>query len=164
MIWRGMVAADLDAVLAAAAEIHPGYPEDAAVFAERLALWPRGCRVLDDGGTLAGYALTHPWHYGAPPKLDTLLGALPADADTYYLHDIALRPSARGRGAARAAVAGFVALAAELGLPSLSLVAVNQSRPVWEAQGFRVAADAAPDLGSYGGIAWFMARRIADTL
>ncbi len=164
MIWRDMTSADLDAVLDAAAVIHPGYPEDRSVFAERLELWPRGCRVLDDGGRLAGYAVTHPWRYGDPPKLDTLLGALPEVADTYYFHDIALLPRARGRGASRVVVAGLAGLAERLGLATVSLVAVNASRPIWEAQGFAVAADAVPDLGSYGGEAWFMVRRLRDTL
>lgn len=163
MNWRPMRAADLAALSAAAAAIHPGYPESDAVFAERLTLAPEGCHVLDDGGALAGYALTHPWRYGEPPKLDTLLGAIPADADTWYLHDVALLPHARGRGASAAIVGIVAALAAERGLASLSLVAVNHSRPIWEARGFAVAADAAPDLSSYGGVAWFMARRIGDT-
>lgn len=164
MIWRAMIPADLDAVLAAAAIIHPGYPEDRAVFAERLALWPEGCRVLERAGALAGYAVTHPWRYGQPPKLDTLLGGLAADADTYYFHDIALLPDARGRGASRAVVADFAGMAERLGFASISLVAVNASRPIWEAQGFGVATDAAPDLGSYGGEAWFMVRRLHDTI
>lgn len=164
MIWRPMRTADLAAVSRAAAEIHPGYPEADAVFAERLELCPEGCRVLDDDGALAGYALTHPWRYGSPPKLDTLLGAIPADADTWYLHDVALLPAARGRGASAAIVELVVACARARGLASLSLVAVNDSRPIWEARGFAVAADAAPDLSSYGGVAWFMSRRISDTI
>lgn len=164
MTWRPMRAADLAAVSRAAAAIHPGYPEADAVFAERLELCPEGCRVLDDGGALAGYALTHPWRYGRPPKLDTLLGAIPADADTWYLHDVALLPGARGRGAS-AAIVGLVADRARArGLGNLSLVAVNCSRPVWEARGFAVAADAAPDLSSYGGVAWFMSRPLRDTI
>jgi len=164
MIWRSMASADLDAVLAAAAVIHPGYPEDRAVFAERLALCPEGCRVLAQAGELVGYAVTHPWQYGHPPKLDTLLGALPSAPDTYYFHDIALLPQARGRGASRVVVAELAGLAERLGLATVSLVAVNASRPIWESQGFRVATDATPDLGSYGGEAWFMARHLHDTI
>ncbi|NEW95116.1 GNAT family N-acetyltransferase, partial [Rhodopseudomonas sp. BR0M22] len=43
--WRGMTPADLPAVDAIAAVVHAAYPEDAAVFAERLALHPDGCLV-----------------------------------------------------------------------------------------------------------------------
>jgi GNAT superfamily N-acetyltransferase len=163
MIWRAMTETDLDAVEAAAAVIHPGYPEDRGVFAERLALWPEGCRVLERAGGLVGYAITHPGVYGRPPKLNTLLGTLAPNADTYYFHDIALLPGVRGRGGARVLVADLASLAERLGFATLSLVAVNASRPIWEAQGFDVATDATPDLGSYGGEAWFMVRQITDT-
>jgi GNAT superfamily N-acetyltransferase len=157
--WREMRQSDLAAVLATAAVVHPGYPEDAAVFAERLALHAAGCRVLADAADrVLGYTLTHPWCYGAPPKLNTLLRAIPADADTYYLHDIAILPAARGAGAATALLALLAEHAAALGLTRMSLVAVNASRPIWEKRGFVVAADARPDLASYGGEAWFMAR------
>lgn len=30
-------------------------------------------------------------------RMDALLGSLPEDADTYYLHDIAMLPEARGQ-------------------------------------------------------------------
>jgi hypothetical protein len=43
--WRAMAAADLPAVNALAERIHPSFPEDAAIFAERLRLYPDGCRV-----------------------------------------------------------------------------------------------------------------------
>ncbi len=158
--WRAMRQSDLAAVLAVADVVHPGYPEDAAVFAERLALHGAGCLVLTDAaGRVAGYTLTHPWRYGVPPKLNTLLRAIPADADTYYLHDIALLPAARGAGAATALLDILSAHARELGLTRTSLVAVNASRPIWERRGFAVADDAHPDLSSYGGEAWFMVRR-----
>ncbi|WP_337996886.1 GNAT family N-acetyltransferase [Oleispirillum naphthae] len=155
---------DLAAVRQIAGTVHPDYPEDAAVFAERLALYPAGCRLFADAeGRAAGYALTHPWRHGAPPKLDTLLGAIPADADTYYLHDIALLPWTRGRGAATGLLADLARLAREEGFARMSLVAVNASRPVWERRGFSVDAETAADLASYGGEAWFMTRSIDDT-
>lgn len=132
-----MTAADLAVVRAIAAEIHPAYPEDEAVFAERLALFAAGSLVLEGPSSrIAGYVLSHPWHFGAPPKLDTLLGALPERASTYYLHDLALLPEARGSGAARALVGRLVQMARKLSLPSLSLVAVNGSAGFWQRQQF----------------------------
>jgi len=163
-MWRAMSEDDLAAVRQIAGIVHPDYPEDAAVFAERLALYPPGCRLfVDASGRAAGYALTHPWRHRTPPKLDTLLGAIPADADTYYLHDIALLPWTRGRGAATELLADLALLAREAGLSRMSLVAVNASRPVWEHRGFTVDAEAAADLASYGGEAWFMTRFLDDT-
>jgi len=44
-----MTEADLPAALAIAEVVHPNYPEDPAVFTERLALYPRGCLVLVQG-------------------------------------------------------------------------------------------------------------------
>lgn len=156
--WRPMAPSDLPAVGAMAAAIHPGYPEDDAVFAERLALHPAGCRLLAAGEHAAGYVISHPWR-GAPPALDTLLGSVPADADHYYIHDLALLPASRGTGAAAAIVGDLRRHARSLGLARLSLVAVNGSGPFWRRQGFAdlPAGDAAAKLASYGGGACLMA-------
>jgi len=163
-MWRAMTEDDLAAVREIAEIVHPDYPEDAAVFAERLALYPEGCHLFVDAeGRAAGYALTHPWLHGTPPKLNTLLAAIPADADTYYLHDIALLPWTRGRGAATDLLSFLAHRAMEIGLSRMSLVAVNASRPVWERRGFAVDVETGPDLSSYGAEAWFMARSLSDT-
>ena len=41
-----------------------------------------------------------------PPKLDTLLGQLPAQPDTYYLHDLALLPGSPAINAGNPAFSG----------------------------------------------------------
>jgi len=203
-----MTSADLPALLAIADIVHPTYPEDAAVFQERLALFPAGCLVLEfhplltspikgeghDGGVapskalpldggglgegdahqresnrekghLIGYIISHPWTYASPPALNSLLGALPALPTTYYIHDIALLPEARGTGAANAVVAKLIELAEELGLPNLSLVAVNNSVAFWQRHGFALTAIPALDakLRSYDEAARFMVRATAET-
>jgi GNAT superfamily N-acetyltransferase len=158
--WRGMTRADLGAVMAIAAEAHPDFPEEAEIFAERLRLFGAGCRVLDMAGGIGAYLVSHPWREHEPPALNAPLGALPAVPGTYYVHDLALLPRARSTGAARLAVADAVGLARGLGLPSLSLVAVNGSTGFWVRQGFSVVADPRLDakLASYGGDARFMMR------
>lgn len=160
--WRPMTAADLPAVNALAALIHPGYPEDAAVFAERLRLYPPGCRVLERDGELAAYVVSHPWVDRAPPSLNTLLGELPARPSSYYLHDIALLPEVRGTGAAVEAVTSLAEQARVERLPSLSLIAVNGSEGFWRRQGFAPVEDQAlaAKLCSYGGDAQFMIRML----
>lgn len=160
--WRQMQPADLPAVHALAALIHPAYPEDEAVFAERLRLYPPGCRVLECNGKLTAYAISHPWLDRAPPKLNALLGELPPQPSTYYLHDIALMPGMRGTGAAAELVTSLVEQARAERLPSLSLIAVNGSEGFWRRQGFEaVVCDALTDkLRSYGGDAQFMMRRL----
>lgn len=166
-----MTPADLPGVMALAAVVHPAYPEDRAVFAERLDLWPPGCRVLDGrdegagarrGEGLAGYAVSHPWHAGAVPALNSLLGALPAATRTWYLHDLALRPGARGTGAAGRLVAELAHLAAAQGFAEMALVAVNGSSGFWRHHGFRCAHDASLDrrLASYDNEARYMRRRL----
>ncbi|HWL04395.1 MAG TPA: GNAT family N-acetyltransferase [Xanthobacteraceae bacterium] len=161
-VWRPMAAADLPAVMEIAGKVHPGYPEDEAVFAERLRLCPRGCLVAESAGAAVAYAVSHPWHAHHPPKLNTLLGALPAAPQTFYIHDIALLPAARGTGLGRAIVAQLADVARGGGLPNLSLVAVNGSVPFWRRQGFVI--DDAPalreSLRSYGGDAAFMTRNL----
>ncbi|MET3512657.1 GNAT superfamily N-acetyltransferase [Pseudacidovorax sp. 1753] len=152
---------DLPAVLQIAAEVHPGYPEGEAVFAERLALFGGGCLCLaTPGGVLAGYVLSHPWQADAPPALDTLLQRLPVPAPAYYLHDMALLPAARGLGAAGRAMPLLAAQAVAAGCREMALVAVNGSAGFWARQGFEVreVPALAAKLASYDAAARFMVR------
>ncbi|SUE44585.1 GNAT family N-acetyltransferase [Roseomonas gilardii] len=166
--WRAMEAADLAAVGRVAAHVHPDYPEDEAVFAERLSLCPEGCLVLarplgDPLGDPCGYVVAHPWRLGQPPALNSLIGALPAAADTLYVHDIALLPACRGGGAAGRVLERLEKLARRQGLPSLSLVAVGGSPGFWLRRGFRERADEAlrEKLRSYGDAARYMVKDLA---
>lgn len=155
-----MTAGDLAAVGGIAARVHPLFPEEDAVFAERLALHPAGCLVLEDAAGPAGYAVSHPWHAADFPPLDTLIGAIPPGAGAYYIHDVAILPEARGSGAAGTVARHLIAHAGRLGLPCLSLVAVNGSAPFWARHGFTDATDEAlaARLGGYGADARFMTR------
>jgi ribosomal protein S18 acetylase RimI-like enzyme len=157
-IWRPMTASDLPAVLAVAAVVHPDYPEEEAVFAERLRLFPQGCLVLDGPKGLLGYVVSHPWHRGGPPALNTLLGRLPEAPGAFYIHDLALLPEARGTGAGRLIVGRLVALAREAQQPRLALVAVNDSSGFWQRQGFREMHDPAlaAKLASYDDAARYL--------
>jgi len=157
--------ADLPAALAVADLVHPRYPEDPAIFAERLALYPAGCLVLMQGEEQIGYIVSHPWSYGEPPALNSLLGALPLAPSTYYIHDIALLPRARGTGAAKTVIAHLADRAEALGLPNLSLIAVNDSVAFWQRHGFAVTPDPALDkkLRSYDESARFMVRQCGQT-
>lgn len=134
-----MRADDLAAVSAISDAVHGRYTEPIVVYAERLALHREGCRVLMLEGEVAGYLIGHPWHRCRPPALGALLGAIPADADSYYLHDIALLPAARGSGAGRAALDLVVAEARALGLAEITLTAVAGANRFWAAHGFDYA-------------------------
>jgi GNAT superfamily N-acetyltransferase len=144
-----MRAGDLAAVSAISDAVHGRYTEPVAVYAERLELYPAGCRVFEFEGEVAGYLISHPWHRQSPPKLGALLGAIPADADTFYLHDIALLPSARGTGAGRIALDLVVGDARALGFAEVTLMAVGGADLYWAAQGFdHVPREADPSYGA----------------
>lgn len=147
--WRSMRAGDLAAVSAISDAVHGRYTEPVAVYAERLALWPKGCRVFEREGEIAGYLIAHPWHRDSPPKLGALLGAIPADTDTFYLHDIALLPASRGTGAGKMALDLVVGEARALGLAEVTLMAVGGADRYWAAQGFdTVPREADPSYGA----------------
>ncbi|MBD8066362.1 GNAT family N-acetyltransferase [Devosia sp. PTR5] len=159
-----MTGYDIAEVFAIANRVHPELFESQAVLAEKQALYRNGCYVLEVSERPAGYVLSHPWRFGEVPALDGLIGALTDDADTYYIHDLALLPLTRGIGAAGKIVEALAKHARVLGLDSMTLVAVNSSRPFWERHGF--ASETAPqldaDLAGYGPDARYMVRRLAD--
>jgi N-acetylglutamate synthase-like GNAT family acetyltransferase len=97
--------------------------------------------------------------------LNSLLGALPVSPTTYYIHDIALLPEARGTGAAKSVIAQLIVQARALGLPNLSLIAVNDSVAFWQRHGFVPTPDPALDkkLRSYDESARFMVRQCGQT-
>ena len=161
-LWRKMTAADLPAVETIGSTVHPDLPEDPAVFAERLNLYPDGCWVVQIDGAIAGYAVSHPWRLGPPPKLNSLLNRLPHAPDSFYIHDLALVPLARGTGAGSRLVHRLVEQARREHLHRMSLVAVNGSSSFWQRHGFHAADDAVitQSLGSYGDTACWMVREI----
>ncbi|AWN45284.1 GNAT family N-acetyltransferase [Methylobacterium terrae] len=159
-----MRAPDLPAAARLAARIHPDYPEDDAVMAERLRLCPEGCLVLAAGDDLAGYAVGHPWRARSVPDLDTLIGDtlignLREPAQAWCIHDVALDPLARGRGAAGEVVGLMLAEAARRRLPEAVLVAVGDAAGFWRRHGFRPIPEAAP--AGYGAGATLMARAVS---
>ena len=159
--WRPMAPSDLEAVERLGNAIHQDHPEDAEIFAERLRLCPQGCHALDVPTGLAGYIISHPWHAGSPPPLNTLLTTLPTPPGTWYIHDLALHPSARGTGAAQAIVARIAALATATGLPRMDLVAVGKSPGFWARHGFHPQPWPPGKTTSYGSTAQFMVRPLA---
>ena len=159
--WRPMKEADLDGVVTVAREAFPDHFEDRACLAERLALFPQGCRMLaEPDGAVRGYLFAYPWRADAAPALNSLIGAIPDDAAVLYLHDMALSRTVRGGGHARSGTEAVVALAHEGGWPAIALVAVNDAAAFWLRQGFEVAdpPGMAEKLASYGADARYMVR------
>ena len=88
-----------------------------------------------------------------------MLDALPAPADTYYIHDIALELKARGHGLAQEAARAVAAQARQAGFDMLTLLSIPDARHFWLRQNFQCCEtpDAAGLLESYGqGIDYMM--------
>jgi GNAT superfamily N-acetyltransferase len=153
---------DIPAVAAISDVVHGRFTERPEVFAERLALYPAGCFALDREGVTGGYLISHPWHRRSPVPLDQMIGAIPDDADSYFLHDLALLPDVRGSGAGRRALELVLRHARDFGYSEVSLVAVNGADSFWSAQGFSRIGDEGilRKLQSYGEGTFFMERQL----
>ena len=157
-----MTAADLDRVAGIAVIGFPDHFEGRPCFANRLALNPAGCFVLQTAEDLEGYLVAYPWRAEAAPTLNTLIEAIPAEAAVLYLHDLALTPAVRGQGWSKPAVQAVVDLAREGGWPAIALVAVNDAVDFWRGHGFEVreTPEMAAKLASYGADARYMTRTV----
>ncbi|HMB09197.1 GNAT family N-acetyltransferase [Saliniramus sp.] len=154
--WRRMAHADLPAVFALSKQVHAAYPEHPEIARERLALAPQWCRVLAAGADLRGYLLAHPWRRGAPPALDSLIGALPDDPDCLYIHDLAIAPQQRGKGDAAVLLASLKR-EAFADFPVIALISTGPATGYWQRQGFARCAIAQPEiLASYDPQALYM--------
>lgn len=162
--WRLLQETDLTAVVEIADTVHVGYPEDEEVLREKFDLYPKGCFLLEIDRQAIGYFISHPWIFKQLPALNKKLGALPEQPTTYYIHDIALLPAARGTGASSAIMKTIVEHAKASGFNNMSLTAVNDSIPFWEKQGFVVEEDPAlsPKLKTYDDDARFMVKKIIN--
>ena len=160
--WREATADDLGAIDAIGNGIHLSLPERPEVFAEKLDLFPPGCRVLIYSGEIVGYGMSHPWHLNKIPPLDTFLKALPSQPDCIFIHDVVVLPRARGHGAAEKFVEIVADVARERLIPALALVSVYDTHPLWMKCGFAVVerSDLAEKLQSYGTTARYMMRKL----
>ena len=147
MIWRPMTPADPASVDRIADEVHPRHLfETRDAFESRLALGAAFCFTLARDGAVFGYAVAHPWDHTVP-KLAALLSPV-STVSTLWLHDLALAPSARGRGHADAIVARLKEQAVRAGLRTITLVSVNGTAPYWGRRGFTRIGSENP--ASYG--------------
>ncbi len=160
--WRTLTGYDMPAVEKIAGTVHPNFFESPEVLAERQRIYFHGAYLLEVNERPAGYVLSHPYRLGELPPLNTLLGELPAEADTYYIHDLAVLPVARRIGAASFITEALAKHARAHGFGTMSLVAVNGSQGFWERHEF-LAADAPhlnEKLRSYENAAVLMVRSL----
>lgn len=128
---------DLPRVVAVQKDSYPQQLwEEEAVFRDKRRLFPEGAFGWYQDGVLQAYVFVHPWRKGETAPLFTANMVLPENPDCLYIHDLAIAPAARGKGAARALVAAAFALAEQNGLEHFSLVAVQNSESFWQKFGF----------------------------
>ncbi|KAL4868579.1 hypothetical protein BDV12DRAFT_197104 [Aspergillus spectabilis] len=161
-VWRNLAPNDIDSLMYVAEAIHPGLPESAQVFTERINLYPEGCLALEtENGQVSGYAISHPIRHHQPPALDTLLGEIPADADQYYIHDIAILPEIRGRGLAAQCMERLLGVAKRGEFAITCLVSVYGTERFWARFGFGpdvVGGNLGGKLSGYGDDAVYLSR------
>ena len=133
--------------------------EGAAVYARRLAS-PAHCGLgLHAEGRLLAYLAAYWSVRGAVTPLHGDF-APHADADTLYLHDLAVRPDHAGQGLGQRLLGAAWRQARALGVRQAALVSVQGTRGFWQRQGFSPAAAQPPALASYGADALYMTRTL----
>lgn len=158
-----MTAADIDGVVDVARASFPDHFESRACFENRLMLSPAMSFVLAGADeAVRGYLFAYPWQGQTAPTLNTLIDALPADADRIYLHDLALDPTVRGGKYSRAVVERLIDQSRTHGWTTMALVAVNDATGFWQRMGFDAVTSPAlsAKLASYGDDACYMVREL----
>ncbi|KAI0154287.1 acyl-CoA N-acyltransferase [Xylariaceae sp. FL1272] len=164
-VWRELTLDDINALMQVANVVHADLPERAAVFAERVKLFPRGnLALVDDNDELRGYTISHPIYDGNPPALDSLLGEITPDADQYYIHDVCILPEWRGYGLAAEGIKRLLHIANDY--PTTTLVSVYGTASFWGRFGFASPAvieeRLARKVHGYGDGAVYMVRSKED--
>ena len=115
----------------------PSLHESDEAFLRLIELFPDGAFGYFDDEGLCGYAFGVPLKAGSRLELRTPLERIPDEADTFYVHDVAVADRCRGRGIGYALGARLLELARERGFRRCELVSVQGSAPFWEKLGFR---------------------------
>ncbi|BBA95471.1 hypothetical protein RVR_345 [Actinacidiphila reveromycinica] len=133
-----------------------GLSEGEEYLRSRQRASPSTCFVLEHAGGFAGYLLALPYPLLRCPDLSAAEEAA-GRWDNLHLHDLAIAERARGRGLARRMQRRLEEAGRAAGHRTLSLVAVQGSRALWTALGYRVRPEAGLP-ASYGAEAVYMAR------
>jgi GNAT superfamily N-acetyltransferase len=159
-----MRAADLDAVLAIQLACYGvEFVEDGALIAQRLAAAPHTGWVAEHEGGVRAYLAGYPSVAG---KLTPLHGEFEVaeQADSLYLHDLAVHPDATGLGLGPLLIRHAWADAAQAGWRHSTLVSVQSSVGFWLRQGYAATQPAGTGqqarLATYPGESVYMVRRL----
>ncbi len=163
-----MLPADIPSVVRIQSQCYlPDNIESEAVIRARLENAPDTAWVAEVNGAVCAYLVGYRSRLGQVGALGD--GFEPAtDSDCLYLHDLAVRPQARGLGLGPLLVAHALAQAGREGLAWSALVSVQGSQAFWRQQGFvAVRLDDRGQLqalASYaGGPARYMTQALQET-
>ncbi|MDR8524910.1 GNAT family N-acetyltransferase [Shewanella fidelis] len=155
MNLRPITHADWPQILDIQLECYPQIePESLEVLQSKWQASPDSCFVIELDNNIIGYCLAHPWLLDNPPSLEQQLSQI-EQANTLYLHDIALSAKAQGKGAGKQALANLINFANSNHFANISLVAVQGAHHYWGKQGFITKA-ISKDLSAYPADARYM--------
>ena len=161
-----MDAGDLPRVLAIQLACYGAdFVEAGPLILRRLACAPTTAWVAEREGRVCAYLTAYPSRRG---KLTALHGEFEPseDADTLYLHDLAVDPTAHGVRLGPSLVAHALAHGRAQGWRHAALVSVQDSLAFWKHRGFAPAQPADETqrarLAGYPGPAVYMVRHSAD--
>lgn len=141
-VYRLATAQDLPALRALQAESYPpAMQESEAVILQRLQQAPATCWIAEDETGAGAYLLAYPSRLGAVTPLEGGF-AVASDANTLYLHDLAVSRRMAGRGVGRLLFNLAMEFALARRLPYSALVSVQDSRRYWMKLGYALSAPA----------------------
>lgn len=137
MSIRQITTTDWPAIMAIQAQCYVELtPESLGVMQSKWQASPTSCVVFEQQDNVLAYALVHPWLQGDAPSLDTEISGQ-INADSWYLHDMAISPSAQGMGIGKKLFKHIVNQAKNLAVNGIGLVAVQGAHTYWLQQGFK---------------------------
>lgn len=152
---RPAITNDVEAIVALQKHCYQAdFHEVASAFLSKITCADSLCWVAEEEGKLLAYLMSVPTKAGQVPCLNTENYQVPTDADILYLHDMAISPLARGRGIKHQFLDKVFAQAKQYHLGKAVLIAVQDSSPIWEKEGFEIIEarqlGLAETLSSYG--------------
>ncbi|MDW5415669.1 GNAT family N-acetyltransferase [Iodobacter sp. CM08] len=115
---------------------------------------PSSCWVATQHQHVLAYLLTHPWSGDTPPALNAPLPTPNQSCDIYFIHDLAVHPSARGLGLAQQLLDTALKWARQEKLQKIRLIAIAGAANFWIKQGLspvkNVNKDLSRKLADYG--------------
>ena len=147
----------------------PDFHEPLDAFESKLHAAPDTCWVISpEPASVLAYLVSLPVAGEAYPLLHAPQWASATQPEELYLHDMAISPALRGRGASQLLLRQAITQAHGLRLPRLSLIAVQNSASFWMRQGFHARQPTSPQvadkLASFGSDAMLMSHTLAHNL